>query len=532
MSHRLRAIDATITGAGKLDERQTVLNLRTKVVPSALNERRPAHTMETRCHPNFSTLTSCQTLNRISVNSAPQSQAKVLHRASHRQAQSPTPQSDANWIEGESIRAFMPTQQQTQVVALLVIPVIVAVLYGHVYTPGLIIWLVLSVLLAIHRWRLTSHYIRHLSDSDTATQLLFRAKNAWTWPATALLWSALVWIAFSKVPLFNQEVCFVTLASIGVFSATGYAPHIKTMKQFINTMMLSLLSGMLWHYLTNKEAAEASMMYAIFPLQLVFWKLLMLIGTRLNKSHLEHLNLIRGNYELINSLQEQTLRANQAIETKNRFLASAAHDIRQPVLALDMYASMLKEEPRMAREITVKIEAATKSVIDMFDSLFDLSRIEAGQLNIKTSRIDVLGLMSELELQYKPVAQAKKLELRLHPRNFNIHTDHQLLKRILGNLVMNAIKFTDTGGILLACRPTPHGMRFEIWDTGVGIAADQQVAVFKEFYKSPSHTGTSEGFGLGLSIVARLCEPLGLDFSIRSKVGRGSVFCIEVPNKA
>ena len=94
---------------------------------------------------------------------------------------------------------------------------------------------------------------------------------------------------------------------------------------------------------------------------------------------------------------------------------------------------------------------------------------------------------------------------------------------------MNAIKFTNDGGILLACRPTPRGVRFEVWDTGVGIPADQQVAVFREFYKSPAHMGTSEGFGLGLSIVARLCEPLGFDFTMHSRVGRGSVFCIEVP---
>lgn len=425
----------------------------------------------------------------------------------------------------------MPTQQQTQIVALLVIPLMFAVLYKQVFMPGLILWLILSVILAIYRWRLTLQYARHLKDADSATQIQFIKHNAWTWPATSFLWSALIWMSFAEAPLFNQQVCFVTLASIGVFSATGYAPHIKTMKQFINTMMLSLLCAMLWHYVTNKEAAEASMMYAIFGLELIFWKLLMLIGSRLHMSHLERLDLLRGNYELINSLQEQTLRANQAVATKNRFLASAAHDIRQPVLALDMYADMLRTEPQMVEEITVKIEAATKSVINMFDSLFDLSRLEAGQLNIKTSHIDVNDLMDELELQYEPVAQVKHLELRLHSGNFKIRTDHQLLKRIIGNLVMNAIKFTDKGGILLACRATLNGVRFEVWDTGVGIAADQQVAVFKEFYKSPTHLGTSEGFGLGLSIVARLCEALGLDFSMRSRLGRGSVFCIEVPNK-
>ena len=439
---------------------------------------------------------------------------------------------NADWIEGESIRAFMPTQQQTQIIALFVIPIVFAILYGHVNMLGLIVWAIASVSLAIYRWRLTVNYTKYLSESSISDQIQFKRKNYWTWPTTAFLWSTLVFLFFGRTPLFNQLVCFVVLASIGVFSATGYATHYKTMKLFINAMMFTLLIGMSWVYFTNTLAAKESMIYMIFPLQIVFWKLLFLIGIRLNKSHLQGLKLRKGNQDLIISLQDQTNRANQAVETKNRFLASAAHDIRQPVLALDVYASMLRAEPELAGVLTEKIEVATKSVIDMFDSLFDLSRLDAGQLKISNRDIDVLALMRELELQYKPAAHNKRLELRMRSGNFKIHTDRQLLKRILGNLLMNAIKFTNKGGVLLACRPTPKGIRFEVWDTGVGIAADEQAAVFGEFYKSSSHLGTSEGFGLGLSIVTRLCEPLGFNFSMQSRLGRGSVFFVEAPTDA
>lgn len=439
---------------------------------------------------------------------------------------------NADWIEGESIRAFMPTQQQTQIIALFVIPIVFAILYGHVNMLGLIVWTIVSVSLAVYRWRLTENYTKYLSESNISAQIQFKRKNYWTWPATSFLWGTLVFLFFGRTPLFNQLVCFVVLASIGVFSATGYATHYKTMKLFINALMFILLIGMSWVYFTNTLAAEESMFYMIFPLQIVFWKLLFLIGIRLNKSHLQGLKLRKGNQDLIISLQEQTHRATQAVETKNRFLASAAHDIRQPVLALDVYASMLRAEPEMAGVLTEKIEIATKSVIAMFDSLFDLSRLDAGQLKISNSSIDVLTLMRELELQYKPASGIKQLELRMRSCNVNIYTDPQLLKRILGNLLMNAIKFTNQGGVLLACRQTQEGVRFEIWDTGVGIAADEQTAVFGEFYKSPSHLGTSDGFGLGLSIVTRLCEPLGFNFSMKSRLGRGSVFRIEVPTVA
>ncbi len=439
-------------------------------------------------------------------------------------------QDHVQWIEGESMRAFMPPQQQTQVVALVVIPVVTAVLYEHVHTVSLLLWTTLSLMLAIYRWKLTDHYSKHLRLTDTASQLQFRNTYAWTWPVTALLWSALVWIFFAVAPLFNQLVCFVILASIGVFSATGYAAHIKIMRQFINILMVSLLCAMAWKYLSDSKAAEASLFFPILSLQLIFWKLLMLIGQRLHESHLQGLELRKGNHDLILSLQEETRRANQAVATKNRMLASAAHDIRQPVLALEMYASMLKSETSFQGELVNKITLATKSVINMFDGLFDMARIESNQIVVNRSVVHLPELMQELDFQYRLTAEAKKLDFRIRAKQLDIDTDHQLLKRILGNFIMNAIKFTDEGGVLLACRKTRCGVRIEVWDTGVGIPLDEQEAVFREFYKVPSHEGTSDGFGLGLSIVARFCEALQLNFSLRSRLGRGSVFCIDVPD--
>jgi signal transduction histidine kinase len=438
----------------------------------------------------------------------------------------------ADWIEGESIRSFMPLQLQTQVIALIVIPIIFGLFYGHVSMPGLVAWTTLSLLISIYRWRVTKHYLANLAEADTELQLQFMRKYAWTWPIASAMWGSLVWLFFTKAPLLHQFIGWSILASIGVFSMTGYAPHLKTMKQFINTLVVVIFCGLAWHYFTNGDAATIYLTHWLLPFLLLLWTLLVITGFRLNKIHLQSLELFKGNYELIDSLQDQTTRANHAVETKNRFLASAAHDIRQPVLALDVYASMLRAEPEMAGVLTEKIEMATKSVIEMFDSLFDLSRLDAGQLKISNSDIDVLALMRELELQYKPAAHNKRLELRMRSGHFKTHTDPQLLKRILGNLLMNAIKFTQNGGVLLACRPMLNGIRFEVWDTGVGIAADEQAAVFGEFYKSNTHLGTSEGFGLGLSIVSRLCEALDFNFSMQSRLGRGSIFTVEVPTVA
>jgi signal transduction histidine kinase len=436
---------------------------------------------------------------------------------------------DITWFEAESIRTFMPMQRQTQIITLFVIPMVFALLYDSAYLPGLYAWTFISAVFITYRWWLSSQYMQHVYKAGDDAQLKFRDAHSWTWSMSALLWSLLDWLFFGQTSMNNQVICWIILAGIGLHSTTTYSPHLKTMKLFINTMMITLFIGMAGRFIFNTQAAMASMAYVVIPMLFLFWRLITSAGSKMHVAHMQGLKLLKGNEKLIASLKEQTVRANQAVATKNRLLTSAAHDIRQPVLALEMYATMLKSEPEHVAELTDKVCLATKSVIEMFDSLFDLARIESSQIKVNKTIVHLPELLRELDLQYQPAAQVKKLELRTRSKQFDIYTDNQLLKRILGNLVMNAIKFTDKGGVILACRATQKGIRFEVWDTGIGIPKDQQQAVFREFYKAPSHSGTSDGFGLGLSIVARLCEPLDLKFSMRSRVGRGSVFCIDVP---
>jgi signal transduction histidine kinase len=458
--------------------------------------------------------------------------ASILSQQFNNQKQFEYSKNQSDWFEAESVRSYMTTQLQTVYVTLLTIPVLFFVLLSHAHFFELLVWTSISMLLNSYRLWITKKYSANFDGADSISQLRFQRKQIFLLALVFAIWGALVFVFYAKTPLLSQFICWICLACIGMFATIGYAAHLKTLRLVINILMLVSIASMTYVDLMLRSETTTSMTLMLLPLILLLWILFTLLGKRLNKTHRQRQFLLKGNQDLIASLQEETRRANHAVETKNRFLASAAHDIRQPVLALDVYASMLRAEPDMVSVLTEKIELATKSVIEMFDSLFDLSRLDAGQLHINKTTIDVISLMSELELQYAPVAYAKKLELRIRNGDYKINTDQQLLKRIIGNLLMNAIKFTDKGGILLACRPTPNGIRFEVWDTGVGIAADEQAAVFGEFYKSPSHLGTSEGFGLGLSIVSRLCEALGFNFSMRSRLGRGSVFYVEVPTVA
>ena len=264
---------------------------------------------------------------------------------------------------------------------------------------------------------------------------------------------------------------------------------------------------------------------------LVFVLLLKRVGERLNQTYTKSLKLQHRNRLLIRSLTQQREEALSAVATKNRLLASAAHDMRQPVLALDIYADWLMNEPSASADLSPKISAATKAVIALFDSLFDMAKLAEGQINADIACVDIHALMDDLAVQYQPIASAKKLALRTripaHAPDKHLWTDPLLLKRILGNLITNSIKYTQSGGVLMAYRATQHGVRFEIWDSGVGIAPEQQNLVFREFYKGSANVGTSDGFGLGLAIVTQLSELLGCELTMKSRLGRGTVVAIQ-----
>jgi signal transduction histidine kinase len=259
-------------------------------------------------------------------------------------------------------------------------------------------------------------------------------------------------------------------------------------------------------------------------LLLVFWQLLRQAGQRLHYTHRRNFELQFRNAQLIESLTRQTQAALDAVEIKNRFLASAAHDIRQPVHALSLYADWLGSEPELVHEIAPKIVESTKAVNALFDSLFDLVRLDSGKIKLNIEPVELERVLHDLELQYRPLAQAKGLDFRVHSKKASVLSDPILLRRIVGNLVSNAVKYTQRGGVLVASRPWGNGWRIEVWDTGLGIAPVHQREIFREFYKVPSHAGTEDGFGLGLYIVARLAAILGHPISMASRPGRGTVF--------
>lgn len=208
--------------------------------------------------------------------------------------------------------------------------------------------------------------------------------------------------------------------------------------------------------------------------------------------------------------------------------ASAAHDMRQPVLALDLYAGWLAKDPTASTETVPKITASTKAVITLFDSLFDMSRLTEGQISTNLEAVNLNELMSALYMQYQPIAVSKNLTLRTRAIQATVFTDYILLERILDNLLNNAIKYTTSGCVLLACKNSARSVKIEVWDTGIGISSEQHSLVFKEFHKSPSNSGTTDGFGLGLAIVSQLADLIGAELRLKSRLGQGTAVSVQL----
>lgn len=243
-------------------------------------------------------------------------------------------------------------------------------------------------------------------------------------------------------------------------------------------------------------------------------------------------SLRRAQIGLEHNVAERTQELELANAAKSRFLAMASHDLRQPLHALGLFVAQLRT-PLNSRERTKTIErvdAARKEMDEMFNSLLDISRLDAGMLTPKITEFPIAHLLQKIETTFDQATREKGLELRIRRSNAWVRSDAMLLERILLNLVSNAVRYTLQGGIIVGCRRRGERLRIEVWDTGPGIPEDQKQNIFGEFYQVPAQErNRSGGLGLGLAIVDRLRLLLDHQIDLASRVGRGSRFAIELP---
>jgi PAS domain S-box-containing protein len=223
--------------------------------------------------------------------------------------------------------------------------------------------------------------------------------------------------------------------------------------------------------------------------------------------------------------------AEQANHAKSRFLASASHDLRQPFQAMRLFSAALTPylDNAAAQNIAAKLDEAMTAGELLLKALLDVSTLEAGIVTPRPMAVAAADMVERLAREFQPQAEAKELSLRWRAVGGLVWTDPVLLERMLRNLLHNAVRYTTQGGIVLAARRRGDGMAFEVWDTGLGIAAAEQTKVFEDFYQIGNpERDRSRGLGLGLSVVARTARLLGHALDLRSTLGRGSVFTVTV----
>ena len=232
------------------------------------------------------------------------------------------------------------------------------------------------------------------------------------------------------------------------------------------------------------------------------------------------------------SLTQQKQAAEQAVYAKARFLEAASHDLRQPVHALSLLVAALKEkllEPG-ARRLVHHIDASTAALESLFSALLDLSRLDAGVVAAQPRCVALADILQKAQQQFAPVAEEKGLCLRVQTTRTHVQTDPLLLERILNNLVSNALRYTQDGGVLLGVRRLGGGReaRVEVLDTGIGIPEDQQKKIFEEYFQVDNpERDRDKGLGLGLAIVSRLSRLLGPNpVQVQSIEGKGSRFSL------
>ena len=352
-----------------------------------------------------------------------------------------------------------------------------------------------------------------------------RLRRAYRWlGAHALAWLALApWLQGLVAQLPQLQLLALLMGGLSLVAAASLAP-------------LRVQAGV-------SAALPLSAALALWAEQTRWWPPLLAVGLVLLAAAAAALSVLRRRAwqnmaralierdDRIRAAEAERDQAMRADQEKSRFLAIASHDLRQPVHALGLFAATLEkrlqgsaDEP-VVRNVMRSIDGLDRS----FNAMLDVSRLDAGTIEPNIQHFPLRDLFRRLHMHFAGQAELAGLGLRFSPGGKSVSSDPQLLERILGNLIQNAIKYTREGGIVVVARSTRTHINVEVWDTGVGISAANLPKVFDEFYQvGHGERSRAQGLGMGLAIVKRLARLLGHGLTITSQPGRGTMFRVGI----
>jgi signal transduction histidine kinase len=436
----------------------------------------------------------------------------------------PEQEQDARILR-EQVDALYATGPNASAAAFFVALGLWLIMYWQTGHQGILAWAVVVHITQLVRFVGTKRYL--------ATPAQLRdIRQSGDWYAKALLansiaWGLGPWLFFPKGNLPMTTLLMLVLLGMSSGGMASLAPYRRAIFSFTVPILLGLASAMLWQRdVTLAFLAGCTLAYLAVTLK---------FGLQQNRLLTEAMRARYEKEDLAQRLAEQVRLVERASLEKTRFFASASHDLRQPLHSLGLFGAALlsrlkatPDEP-IARNLMHCVDALEAS----FSSMLDVSKLDAGVVEPKAAPLSAAALFRNLDASFSQQAEAQGLALRFKPSNKWLHVDPALVERLLGNLIHNALKFTETGGVVVLARTRQGQVSLEVWDTGRGIAPPELGRVFDEFYQvGNQERDRSKGLGMGLAIVRRLGHLMNLPLTVQSRPGRGTVFKLLVPMSA
>ena len=429
-------------------------------------------------------------------------------------------------IHDEQIELLFRHTPLAQATNLLVATVLVWFLWGVIPHGILVAWWATNAVIVFFRFGLTIAYRRRAARSRIAWHTLMTAGavlSGVAWGAAGVLFFApdsAATLIFLTIILAGMSAG--SIASLSSWPPAQYAYAVLTMTPIALRYLLE--GGDLW----------------ILGLMCLFYLANVLVFARqLSRALIDSMRLRLEKQALVRQLREEMsaadaarVRAEEANLAKSKFLAAASHDLRQPLQAMNFFIEALRNEkdPPRAEMVRVQLGASAQALAGLLNELLDISRLEAGLFNPQIRIVSLQAVFDALKRELQPLAEEKRIELGFVATRLNIASDPNMLGRILRNIIINAIRYTEQGAVLVGCRRKGGRVAIAICDTGPGIEPEFHQAIFREFYQLGNpERDRRKGLGLGLAIVDGLCRILDHPLELKSRVGHGSTFLVHVP---
>jgi signal transduction histidine kinase/DNA-binding NarL/FixJ family response regulator len=398
-----------------------------------------------------------------------------------------------------------------------------AFLWTHLPQSMLLVWLAAVCFSAALRLLVIRSYQNASNESKNHSHW-----GPFFWVGT--LSAGMIWGAWPLMfyEIYNTEFLLLIstiFAGMVAVSAASGSVYLPSFNSFSTPLILPLS---VTHMLSGIDSLVLTGV-----LLLIFLGVNGFLASRGNRHYVELIRARFENHELMERLEQEKVIAERAVIAKSRFLAAASHDLRQPLHAMGLFMSALRNhesDPRQLRIIDDMAKSA-ESLNGLFNSLLDVSRLDAEIIEFNPVHVDISDLFDRLRAQFDHQVKKKRLQLSVESSQCVLYTDIILLERVLRNLLSNAIQYTEHGVVTMRCRDGGAGeVSITLGDTGIGIPASEQDDVFSEYHQlNNPERDRSKGLGLGLAIVKRLCDLMNIPLHMESAVGQGTLFEMRLP---